>query len=243
MQRFWDIASAEPDVFEPGDGFYRILLDGKPVRLPGGGLLRISGAALAKAVAAEWQSAGGAKGGQMTFADVPLTRLAGTAQERIAADPGPTVAALAAYGATDLLCYRASEPETLVRRQDRLWQPWLDWAEASFGARLIVTRGIMPVAQDARALAALASVVAAQPVSVLAALGIAVPGLGSLVLGLALASFRLEAAAAHELACLDERFQAELWGEDTQAAARRQAVAADVALAQHFIALSVGGAA
>jgi chaperone required for assembly of F1-ATPase len=238
MKRFWDHASTDLE-----DGAYRILLDGKPMRLPGGGVLRIDGTALAQAIAAEWQAAGGAKGGSMSFADVPLTRLAGTAQERIAADPAPTVTALAAYAETDLLCYRASEPEVLVKRQARLWQPWLDWAAETYGARLVVSDGVMPVAQNPQALARLKAVVASQPVSVLAALGIVVPALGSLVLGLAMAAFRLEAAAAHELACLDERFQAELWGEDAQAASRRRAIASDVALAQHFMALSMGGAA
>jgi len=238
MHRFWDHATAEP-----AEDAYRILLDGKPVRLPEGGLLKITGAALAQAVAKEWQEAGGQKGGTMTFADVPLTRLAGTAQQRIAADPSPTISAIAAYGGTDLLCYRAREPEVLVKRQARLWQPWLDWAEAEFGARLAFTDGVMPITQDPQALARLAGVVGAQPPSVLAALGIAVPALGSLVLGLAMAAFRLEAAAAHELACLDERFQAELWGEDGQAEARRRAVASDIALAQNFIALSMGGLA
>jgi chaperone required for assembly of F1-ATPase len=131
----------------------------------------------------------------------------------------------------------------LVKRQARLWQPWLDWAEAEYGARLAVTDGVMPVQQNPDALARLAGAVGAQPACVLAALGIAVPALGSLILGLALAAFRLEAAAAHELACLDERFQAELWGEDAQAEARRRAVGADIVLAQNFIALSIGGAA
>jgi chaperone required for assembly of F1-ATPase len=238
MQRFWDRATADPN-----DGAFRILLDGKPVRLPSGRLLRLTGASLAEAVAGEWQLAGGQKGGMMSFADVPLTRLVGTAQERIAADPGSTIGGLLAYGQTDLLCYRARAPEVLATRQKRLWQPWLDWAEAEFGARLVVTDGVMPVAQDPSALARLAGALGRQPHSVLAALGVAVPALGSLILGLAMAYFRLDGAAAHELACLDERFQAELWGEDAQAEAQRRAVGADIILAQRFMALSVGGAA
>ena len=48
----------------------------------------------------------------------------------------------------------------------------------------------MPVAQDPQALAALAQAVAAHAPTGLAALGVAVPALGSLVLGLAMAAFR-----------------------------------------------------
>ena len=43
---------------------------------------------------------------------------------------------------------------------------------------------------------------------------------------------------AHALGALDELFQAEQWGEDAEAAARRAAIAADIALAARFIALS-----
>jgi chaperone required for assembly of F1-ATPase len=238
MLRFWNNA----DAASHESGFV-ILLDGKPMRLPSGAILHITNASLARAIAAEWQQAGGQKGGTMSFADVPLTRLAGTTQERIATDPGPTVAGLSEYAGHDLLCYRAHEPAELASRQQRHWQPWLDWASDTYGARLQVTAGVMPVRQDPQALARLAGAVGAHPPGVLAALGIAVPALGSLILGLALAAFRLSAAEAHDLATLDERFQAELWGEDAMAAARRAAMADDVALAQRFITLSVGGIA
>ena len=157
MKRFWQTATVAPD-----PAGHAILLDGKPMRLPGGAVLRVGPAALAAAIAAEWQEAGGAKGGEMSFADTPLTRIAGTAQERIAPDPEPSIAALARYGETDLLCHRAETPESLVRRQHEGWQPWLDWAAARFGARLAVTEGVVPVAQPPEALAALAAALAGQ---------------------------------------------------------------------------------
>ena len=238
MKRFWDTARVAPGA----TGRFGIVLDGKPMRLPGGGPLALESCGLAEAIAAEWQAAGGAKGGEMSLAEVPLTRLAGTLQERVAPDPAPVAAALATYGQSDLLCYRASEPAPLVARQQRLWQPWLDWSAETLGARLRVTQGVMPVAQEPAALARLHAVLAAQTPAVLAALSLAVPALGSLVLGLAMAGLRLGAAAAVELAFLDELFQAELWGEDAQAASRRRAVAADVVLSQRFIELCAEGA-
>jgi chaperone required for assembly of F1-ATPase len=233
MKRFWDTATAAPS-----DNGFAVLLDGRPMHLPGGPELRIRPRLLAAAIAAEWQSAGGAKGGEMSFADTPLTRLAGTAQQRIAPDPAPTIDAIARYGETDLLCYRAATPEGLVRRQARLWQPWLDWATLTHDAPLRVTTAIAPIRQHRDSVAALRRAVAALNVEVLAALGIAVPALGSLVLGLALAAGKLDAPAACALGTLDELFQVEQWGEDAEAAARRAAIAADVALAARFIALS-----
>ena len=105
MKRFWDNATLVHE-----NGFYAIRLDGRPMRLPGGPLLSLESRALAQAIAAEWQAAGSAKNGTLSAEDVPLTRIAGTAQERIAPDPAPTIAALASYAGHDLLCYRAEDP-------------------------------------------------------------------------------------------------------------------------------------
>jgi chaperone required for assembly of F1-ATPase len=167
----------------------------------------------------------------MNFADTPLTRIAGTARERIATDPSPTADAIARYGETDLLCYRVEIPRALAERQARLWQPWLDWAALSLDAPLRVTTGVVPVKQHHDTIDALRRVVGGYDPYMLAGLGIAVPALGSLVLGLALAEERIDAAEAYALGALDELYQAEQWGEDEEAAARRVAVAADIEVA------------
>jgi chaperone required for assembly of F1-ATPase len=232
MKRFWDAAAAVAE-----EGGWAVHLDGRPMRIPGGPKLVVPGRALAEALAAEWQRAGGAKGGTLSMDEVPLTRLAGTAQDRIAPDPAPTARALAAYAESDLLCYRAAHPAALAERQARVWQPWLDWLARSYGARLEPTEGIMHRAQDPDALARIRAAYAARSPGVLAALGIAVPALGSAVLGLALADGALGAADAHVVAALDELYEAEEWGDDPEAEARRATVAADIALAERFMRL------
>jgi chaperone required for assembly of F1-ATPase len=234
MKRFWDNAAA----IRGADGYFDIMLDGRPVRLPGGGQLRLPGQVLAEAVAAEWQSAGGAKGGNFTQEQVKLSSLAGTAQHRIAPNPGPTVAALTAYAGTDFLCYRAERPESLVVRQHHAWQPWLDWAARQFGGRLVVTNGVMPVTQPEAAVAALGRAVASLDPFQLAGLGVLVPSYGSLVLGLAVTLGHLPAEDAYGLTLLDEDFQEQVWGEDQEAATRRRLIAAEVALAERFIRLA-----
>jgi chaperone required for assembly of F1-ATPase len=236
VKRFWTNVTHTEGVMD-GVAGHIILLDGKPMRLPGGRVLCIPSFPLAQAVAEEWQVAGYGTDGEVGMEATPLTRLAGTAQTRIAPDPGPTVDALARYAESDLLCYRATHPEALIHRQTRAWQPWLDWAALTFDAPLKVTSGIVHVSQSRQSLKALHAAVAAFSPLVLAGLGILVPTLGSLVLGLAIAEGRLNAESAHELGALDELFQAELWGQDAEAEKRLNAVAADIAVAARFVAL------
>ena len=59
MKRFWDTVTIEPSA----EG-YAILLDGKKMHLPGGAVLRVGAEPLARAIADEWQIAGGEKGGR-----------------------------------------------------------------------------------------------------------------------------------------------------------------------------------
>lgn len=235
MKRFWNTAAVHWT--ETG---HAILLDGKPMRLPSGSPLMVASARLARAIAAEWQAAGGGKGNEMSFIDTPLTRLAGTALERIAPDPAITIDAIARYGETDLLCYRAETPPALVQRQHQQWQPWLDWAARAHDAPLRVTTGVGYVRQHHDSIAALRRAVTALDVDALAGLGIAVPALGSLVLGLALAAGEIDADTAFFLSALDELFQVEQWGEDDEARDRRTGVLADIALAARYIDLTRG---
>jgi chaperone required for assembly of F1-ATPase len=233
MKRFWDTAS----VVQEG-GSFSIRLDGRPMRLPGTEPLALGSAALAEAIGCEWQEAGGLKGGDFAADDLPLTRLAATAQQRISPDPHPTIDALAKYAENDLLCYHAAFPEDLVALQEARWRPLLAQAVQSYGAELRVMFGVMPQPQPPEAVASLRRVLAACTADELAGLGSLVPATGSLVLGLFLAEGRLDAKEVTELAFLDHDYQAEKWGLDADAVARRAAVASEIAQATRYIRLT-----
>lgn len=232
MKRFWDQAAC----VEEGGGF-AVHLDGRPMRLPGGGTLRVATRELGEALAAEWQAAGGARDGEMSWEDVPLTRLAGTAVERIAPAPQATIEAIAKYAETDLLSYRAENPD-LAARQRAAWDPWVEWAARELGAELRSTIGVMPIRQGAETMDALHRAVAALSPVRLSALGVLVPALGSLVLGLAVVRGALTPEAAHRIALTDELFQEERWGLDWATENQRGKVAADLALAARLAALA-----
>ena len=232
MKRFWNEATSVED-----GGAFAIHLDGKPMRLPGGGTLRVATRELGEALAAEWQAAGGEMGGEMSWEDVPLTRLAGTAAERIEPAPEATIEAIAKYAETDLLSYRAEDAD-LRARQRAAWDPWIDWAARELGAELRSTIGLMPIRQSDEARQALHRAVAELSPVRLSALGVLVPALGSLVLGLAVIRGVLTPEEAHLLALTDELFQEEQWGLDWATENQRGKVAADLALAARLAALA-----
>jgi chaperone required for assembly of F1-ATPase len=235
MKRFWEQADIERDSGEDSGGFI-IRLDGKPMRLPSGETLVIGERPLAEAIAAEWR--GPAMGAEIRPSLLPLTQLAATARFRIGPDPAATAASIAAYARSDLLCYRAEEPPDLVHRQQAAWQPWLDRAAQRYDAVLAVTRGITAIDQSPQALAALARAVAAQDAHGLAGLGVMVPILGSLVLGLAVVERALDAGEAFRLSTLDEVFQEEHWGVDEDAVAQRARAAQEVRMAARYVLLT-----
>ena len=119
-------------------------LDGRPVRTPARRVLVLPSAALAEAVAEEWRE----QGETMDTQVMRLTRLATTVVDLMPARRGDAVEEAAEYAATDLLCYRAASPASLVQRQADAWQPWLDWAERQYDARLRARGGVMPVTQS-----------------------------------------------------------------------------------------------
>ena len=217
----------------PVPGGWGIALDGRSMRTPGRSELVAPSAALAEAIAAEWE----AQRGDIRPATMPLTRLAATALDRTATQRELVVAETANYAGTDLVCYRAEHPPALMARQQAAWQPLIDWAMRRYDAGLAVTSGIVPRPQPPATLKAFAAAVAAQDDFRLTALHTVTATCGSLVIGLALMEGRLDAEAAFAASQLDEIFQIEAWGEDAEAAARRRALAEDIAAAARFVQL------
>ena len=229
LKRFYTGVSIRP---KPAG--FEIALDGRPMRTPLGLALVLPTEALAAAVAAEWE----AQKAEIVPAAMPLTQIASTALDRVSPNREYFRAAVAAYGRSDLLCQRAAAPADLVRRQEDQWGPLLGWAAARFGARLAVGAGVMPIAQPIEAVVALEAALAGLDDWTLAAAGVATAASESLVLALAVVDGRIGGEEAFALAVLDEVWQNERWGEDREAVARRNAIAADLAAAARFARLS-----
>jgi chaperone required for assembly of F1-ATPase len=228
MKRFY----REVEIVEH-EGGHGIALDDKLVRSPAKQPLILPTRPLAEAVRNEWA----VQGADINPHAMPMMQFASTAVDRVAPRRADCVDELVKYGGSDLLCYRASHPAELVARQETLWQPLLDWATLTFGAELVVTRGLMPVEQPESALAALKAGVERHHDHALAAVLVTTGLAGSLVIGLALAEGRLSALEAYAISQLDETYQAEVWGLDSEAEARRAALKAEIEAAGRYLEL------
>jgi len=215
----------------PSDGGWRVLLDGRLLQTPAHASLLLPSRALAEAIAAEWD----AQTEQIVPASMPLMRLAATAIDHVEPKRDRVIDEIAGYAATDLVCYRAEHPADLVARQHAGWQPLVDWATLQFDAPLLVTTGVLPKPQPPETLSAIRQAVAAFDTLRLAALHGATTASGSVVIGLALLHRQLDAHGAWQTSQLDETYQIEKWGEDPEAAARREELRRDIAAIDHFI--------
>jgi len=220
-----------------GERGFGLALDGKPVRTPSRAALVLPTAALAEAVAAEWRG----QGESIDPATMPLTRMANTALDGVAAQMAAVAAEIAKFAGSDLVCYRAGEPDALVAAQNAAWTPVLDFAEQVLGARFHLAEGVMFVAQPEASVAAIAQAIdgeAQRPDGAfrLTALHEMTALTGSVLIALALtrgaAKFDDAWAAAH----VDEDHQMRLWGADEEALTRRAARLRDMRAAYELYA-------
>jgi chaperone required for assembly of F1-ATPase len=105
LKRFWKAV----DVVE-GEGGWAVTLDGRTPKTPAHAPLRLPTEAAARLAAEEWA----AQGEFIDPATMPATRLASTAIDRVSQVREAVAEEIAAFAGTDLLCYLAEHPTSLV---------------------------------------------------------------------------------------------------------------------------------
>ncbi|HLH94789.1 MAG TPA: ATP12 family protein [Xanthobacteraceae bacterium] len=220
-RRFYKSAQVE-DSGRDEHGF-AVRLDGRAVRTPARHVLEVPARALAEAIAAEWN----AQGDVIDPAKMPLTRLANSIIDGVAAAPAEVAAEIARYLASDLLVYRATGPQELVARQAQAWNPLLVWAREKLAADFVTTQGVNFIVQPPAAIKAATEAIPRDPWR-LGALSTITTLTGSALIALALLSGRLSAEEAWAAAHIDEDWNMELWGRDALALERRAAQFAEV---------------
>jgi chaperone required for assembly of F1-ATPase len=195
---------------------FAILLDDRAVRTPAGNALALPSRALGEAVAAEWD----AQQERIDPAVMPLTRLVYSIIDGVAIAPAPVAEEVAKYLGSDLVCYRADTPAGLVARQAQHWDPILDWARDTLGARFVLAEGVMFAAQPDHAIVAASATIPSDPWR-LGAVNVITTLTGSALIALALSQGRLTVDDAWTAAHVDEDWNMSQWGRDELALDRR----------------------
>lgn len=201
-----------------GGAVFSVLLDGRPVKTPRKAVLAVPSQMLAEAVAEEWVM----QGERIDPSRMPLTRLVNSTIDVVLANAEALRDEVVAYAMSDVLCYRAEAPTDLVLRQIETWDPILDWAARALDAHFLTTAGIVHVTQRSETRDAIEVAVGRIAGWRLGAVHLVTTLTGSAILALALEAGRLDTSSAWSAAHVDEDFQIAQWGEDWEAAERRQ---------------------
>jgi chaperone required for assembly of F1-ATPase len=224
-RRFYKAVDTAPD----GAGV-AVRLDGRVPKSPGKHPIILPTTALAELVGGEWD----VQGEFVVYANMPATRLAHSALDAVSAHRAETAAEVARFAGSDLICYFAEHPRSLVERQEAQWEPLLRWADQELGLLFIRGAGVVHQAQPPETLEAVRALAAAQDDFGLAGLAFGTALFGSAILALALQRGRINGDTAFSLSRLDEIFQEERWGVDAEAAARADALAADAIMLERW---------
>ncbi|WP_260928646.1 ATP12 family chaperone protein [Novosphingobium sp. 9] len=229
MKRFYTAAAID----QISEG-WRVVLDGRPIRTAGGRAQVVPSAALAQALAAEWN----AQGETIHPASFRLRDLADFALDVVTDDRAALAQGLLPYAETDTLCYRADPEDALYARQQAVWEPLLARIEADLGVRYTRISGIIHRPQPEETLATLRAKIESEDAFTLAALNMLASLAASLSIALAAIAPDAEAESLWNAANLEEDWQVELWGEDHEATQRRAIRFEAFKLAMDFARLS-----
>ena len=229
-RRFYSTVTVAPSASASG---FVIQLDGRTPRTPGGVELEAPVRGLAQMLADEWS----AQGDVIEFAEMPATRLANTTLDAMPASRPKTEASIVEYAGSDLLCYLAEGPGSLVRRQREIWTPLLDWARRDLGLDFVQATGVVHTLQPEATLARIGEIAARADDFTLTGLAFAASLFGSAVLALALREGRLDGAAALDASRVEEAFQEGRWGVDAEAAARTRLLLRDAIVLERWFAM------
>ncbi len=149
-----------------------------------------------------------------------MKKILDEATKEIAKNRLDIIAKLLQLAKTDLLFFWG-EKKDLYTRQQKEWQPILDWAEKELRVNLQKT-DTLEVPENEALQNPLGKFLNNLSDKELACYYAATLNMRSIILAMALVKQRINADEAGRLSCLEELWQNEIWGVDEEALSRRQ---------------------
>jgi len=209
-KKFWSEVRVARSEVESG---FRIFLDDKPLNTPAKNPLILPTKEMANALASEWLK----QVEKIDPSKMPFTRFANSSIDKVRPQMDDVVRLVSDYGDSDLICYRAESPRSLISCQEMAWDPLVEWAGQELKVPLKVFKGIMHFPQSNETLNQLETRVRLLTEFQLAGFHDLVSLSGSLILSFALIHGHINCLDAWNLSRVDEIWQIENWGEDEDA--------------------------
>lgn len=206
-KRFWKDTQTQAKE----DGFI-VTLDGREVKTPAKARMILPTQALAEAIAAEWD----AQEDLIKPATMPMTRTANSAIDTVGHNLDHVIDSLAQYGGTDLICYFAEHPQSLIDMQRAAWEPLHEWLVSTHSITLAQGAGVVFIPQPEGVETQFRNVLRSYSIFELAALHDLISLSGSIVIGLAATDKSNRIADLWEASIVDERWNISQWGEDEE---------------------------
>lgn len=194
------------------------MLDDKLAKTPGHRDIVLPDLCLGEAVVHEWN----AQTDRIDPSNMPLTKLVNVIIDHVEEARAAVVEEIVGYAHFDLLSYRAEVTESLHIRQQEMWSPVLEWAEKRLKIVLPSVVGVMAAPVSQESLKQIRHYLESFDTFALGAVADLTHLTGSCILPLALWARHLSADQVWDVAHVDEDWQVEFWGQDSEAAVRRE---------------------
>ena len=206
-KRFWTNTQTQAK-----EGGFVVTLDGREVKTPAKSSLILPSLGMAEAIAAEWD----AQEDLIKPATMPMTRTANSAVDTVAHNFEHVVETLAQYGNSDLICYYAEHPQSLLQEQRAAWTPLHEWLTQTYGITLTQGSGVVFVPQPDGTEAQFQNILRQFSPFELAGLHDLISLSGSIVIGLAAAQNVNRITDLWNASIVDELWNIQQWGEDEE---------------------------
>ena len=216
MKKFWKTVQVK----ENSINSYEILLDDNILRTPLKKKLIISNAKIAEEIYKEWNQ----NTNLINTDDMIFYGIISTSIDKIYINRKLYIDDILNFIDTDLICYRAENPNDLAQWQSKNWDPIITKVEKYINNKINVSKGIMPLKQDKETHIKISKLLTKFTDLEIVVLHKITNITGSIFLSLCILSNDKIKEKAFELSYLDELWQAENWGYEEEASKNRNKI-------------------
>lgn len=216
MKKFWETI----EIKKVSSKEFYILLDNKKLKTPLKKELTLSNHLMAKEVLKEWDQ----RSDIINTDDLVFYGLLSTAIDRVREEKNSYINDIINFIDTDLICYRADNPIDLVSHQNKYWDPIISLTEKYVNTKINVFKGVIPSQQNSKVHHEIKNLIVELSDVQISVLHRITNLIGSVFLSLCIIKKDLTNKQAFELSFLDELWQAENWGYEEDASAKRKKI-------------------